>query len=263
MELRDLLERFKKGDMSLDDAVGELRLLSFERVGEVAKLDPHREARCGIPEVILGDGKSPDDLEVLAETMLSRGGRAIISRVSEEQRGRLEHLPGFTWHEKPRLVVLRQSPPLDCGGRVGVITAGTSDIPPAEEARVIAAEMGCKTRTVYDVGISGIHRLFPELGDMLKWGPDALVVAAGREGTLPSVVAGLCDVPIIGLPVSVGYGEGGGGKAALYSMLQSCSVLALVNIDNGMGAGAFAALIAARAASARRKSSDGVGDDSN
>jgi NCAIR mutase (PurE)-related protein len=252
MELREVLEHYKNGEMSLDEAVGELRLLSFERVGDTAKLDPHRASRCGVPEVILADGKSPDDLRALAEAMLSRGGSAIVSRVSDEQCEQLKVLPGFTWHEKPRLAVLRSSPPVECEGKVGVVTAGTSDIPRAEEARVIAAEMGCETRSVYDVGVSGIHRLFPELGDLLKWGPDVLVVAAGREGTLPAVVAGLCDVPVIGLPVSVGYGEGGAGRAALYSMLQSCSVLTVVNIDNGMGAGAFAALIAARAAAARR-----------
>jgi len=253
MELREVLERYKDGEINLDDAISELRLLSFERVGDSAKLDPQRAARCGVPEVILGEGKSPQEIEELARAMLSVSGRAIVSRVSDEQRARLELLPGFTWHEKPRLAVLRSSPPAECGGRVGIVTAGTSDVPRAEEARVIAEEMGCETRVIYDVGVSGIHRLFPELGDLLHWRPDALVVAAGREGTLPAVVAGLCDVPVVGLPVSVGYGEGGAGRAALYSMLQSCSVLAVVNIDNGVGAGAFAAHIASRAAVARRQ----------
>jgi len=253
MELHEVLEKVRSGAMSIDEAVGELRMLAFERVGEVAKLDTHRAARCGVPEVILGEGKSPQEVEDLARAMLSSRGRALVSRVSEEQRKRLEHMVGFTWHARPRLAVLRSAPPLACGGRVGMVTAGTSDVPVAEEARIIAEEMGCETRAAYDVGVAGIHRLFPDLGELLTWKPDTLVVAAGREGTLPAVVAGLCDVPVVGLPTSTGYGEGGGGRAALYSMLQSCSVLAVVNIDNGVGAGAFAALVAVRAASARRQ----------
>ncbi len=127
-------------------------------------------------------------------------------------------------------------------GKVGILAAGTADIPVAEEARVVALEMGCAVICEYDVGVAGIHRLFPCLEKMVD--VDAFVVAAGREGTLPAIVAGLVDSPVIGLPVSTGYGLGGGGLAALYSMLQSCSVLTVVNVDAGFVAGAFAAKIA-------------------
>jgi len=130
------------------------------------------------------------------------------------------------------------------GGRVGILTAGTADIPVAEEAKVTAEAMGCEVLIEYDVGVAGIHRLFPSLERMMT--ADALVVAAGREGTLPTVVAGLVDVPVIGLPVSTGYGAGGAGEAALLSMLQSCSVMTVVNIDAGFVAGAFAAKIASQ-----------------
>ena len=147
-------------------------------------------------------------------------------------------------------MVLAGSPRLpDTGGIVGVITAGTSDIRVADEARIIAEEMGCKVRTAYDVGVAGIHRLFPILNEMSDC--HALVVAAGREGTLPAVVAGLMDRPVIGVPVSTGYGFMGNGEAALASMLQSCSVLTVVNIDAGFVAGAFAARIAVLVAEER------------
>ena len=137
------------------------------------------------------------------------------------------------------------------GGRVGILSAGTADIAVAEEAKVIAEEMGCSAAAVYDVGVAGIHRLFPELSKLVEGGVDALVVAAGREGTLPAIVAGLVDVPVIGVPVSTGYGAGGKGEAALLSMLQSCTVLTVVNIDAGFVAGAFAARIANLAARQR------------
>jgi NCAIR mutase (PurE)-related protein len=161
------------------------------------------------------------------------------------------------WHEAARAVVIRQEgqvAPAD-GGRVGILTAGTSDQPAAEEAAVVCREMGCDVRLVYDVGVAGLHRLFAPLEALLgEEGVDVLIVAAGMDGALPSVVSGLADVPVIGLPTSVGYGMGGQGQAALYSMLQTCSPgLAVVNIDNGVGAGAMAGLIANRVALARRK----------
>jgi NCAIR mutase (PurE)-related protein len=138
------------------------------------------------------------------------------------------------------------------GGRVGLVTAGTSDVPVAEEAVAVAREMGCLVSTAYDVGVAGLHRLFGPLRAMLEDGLDAVVVAAGMDGALPSVVAGLVDAPVIGLPVSVGYGLGGRGEAALLSMLQTCAPgLVVVNVDNGVGAGATAGLIARRAALAR------------
>jgi NCAIR mutase (PurE)-related protein len=145
--------------------------------------------------------------------------------------------------------------PRSTGGQVAVISAGTSDIPVAEEAALIASEMGCQVTCIYDVGVAGLHRLFGPLGELLSRGVDAIIVVAGMDGALPSVVAGLVPVPVIGLPTSIGYGMGGKGVAALLSMLQTCAPgLSVVNIDNGVGAGITAALIANRVAQARNQS---------
>lgn len=221
-------------------------------------IDPDRHKRKGVPEVILADRKRPEDALAAAREFLARSGRALLSRVSPAL---LEHLRGafpnvvIEAHPRSGMVVLKrpdfQLQPT--GGRVGVLTAGTSDVPVAEEAAVLAAEMGCAVEAAYDVGVAGLHRLAEPLRRMLERGVDVIIVAAGMDGALPSVVAGLVDVPVIGLPTSVGYGLGGRGLAALLSMLQTCSPgLMVVNIDNGVGAGACAALIANRAAAARR-----------
>ncbi len=227
---------------------------------EQARPDFERARRKGVPEVILADRKTEEQCLAIARAFLQRGGRALLSRVSPELRVRLEEEfageAACEWYEAARAAVLRgpgfrvQS----SGGRVGVITAGTSDLPAAEEAALLAREMGCEVSAAYDVGVAGLHRLFEPLARLLEEvRVDVLIVAAGMDGALPSVVAGLADVPVVGLPTSVGYGLGGGGVAALYSMLQSCSPgLCAVNIDNGVGAGAVAGLIANRAAAARR-----------
>jgi NCAIR mutase (PurE)-related protein len=227
-----------------------------------ARIDPNREHRKGIPEVILAEGKRPEHTLSIARTFLDRSGRAIVSRVGESLLVRIgeefaDHQVEV--HPASRMVVLRTDGQLRprTGGRVAVISAGTSDVPVAEEAAVIAAEMGCDVTTTYDVGVAGIHRLFQPLRELLREGVDAIVVAAGMDGALPSVIAGLVDVPVIGLPTSVGYGMGGKGVAALMSMLQTCAPgLTVVNIDNGIGAGATAALIANRIAKARERTTD-------
>ena len=162
------------------------------------------------------------------------------------------------WHELARIAVIRhksfKSP--STGGRVGIITAGTSDLPVAQQAAVMASEMGCQVKMVSDVGVAGIHRLVEPLSQLLDSDVDVLIVAAGMDGALPSVVAGLVRLPVIGLPTSNGYGLGGRGQAALLSMLQTCSPgLVVVNIDNGIGAGASAALIANRVATTDRRNS--------
>ena len=225
---------------------------------EYARPDLGREDRKGVPEVVMAQGKRHEDVLAIAREFVERTGRVIISRVDENLLVKLQaELPDhvFSEHHPSRMVVIRrpdyQTPRR--GGRVGVITAGTSDVPVAEEARIVAAEMGCETYAVYDVGVAGIHRLFGPLKALIEDSAvDVLVVAAGMDGALPSVVAGLVDVPVIGLPTSVGYGLGGQGTAALMSMLQTCSPgLTVVNIDNGVGAGATAGLIANRAARAR------------
>jgi NCAIR mutase (PurE)-related protein len=216
-----------------------------------------RETRKGVPEVVLAETKADADLVALVGAFLERRQRAIASRVRAEQRELLRRSfpeAGFEEYGRGRTVVLRRpgGEPPPAGGTVGVVSAGTSDVPVAEEAVVVAREMGCRILTAYDVGVAGIHRLLGPLRQMLEESVDAVVVAAGMDGALPSVVAGLVNAPVIGLPVSVGYGAGGQGLAALLSMLQTCAPgLTVVNIDNGVGAGATAGLIARRAALAR------------
>lgn len=226
---------------------------------EFARPDLNRDNRKGVPEVLLAQGKRQEDVLGIARRFVESAGRSIISRVDDGLLAKLraEFADCDVLEQSPsRMVVIKRHgfrlP--RTGGRVGVISAGTSDVPVAEEARVLAEEMGCDTYPVYDVGVAGIHRLFEPLQELRDAGVDALVVAAGMDGALPSVVAGLVDVPVIGLPTSVGYGLGGNGVAALMSMLQTCSPgLVVVNIDNGIGAGATAALIANRMARARQR----------
>jgi NCAIR mutase (PurE)-related protein len=224
--------------------------------------DLERARRKGVPEVILADRKSVEQALVITRAFLTRTGRAILSRVGQELEARLRSEfaaeAELEWIAPPRAAVLRRPDlvPPQTGGRVGVLTAGTSDIPVAEEAALLCREMGCTVHTAYDVGVAGLHRLFNPLHTMLDEAQvDVLIVVAGMDGALPSVVTGLVDVPVIGLPTSVGYGIGGGGVAALYSMLQTCAPgMCVVNIDNGIGAGAVAGLIANRAAAARQAS---------
>ncbi len=257
--MREILERLLAGEISLKEAERLLRVNAVEEIG-CAALDIRREFRAGVPEVVMGKGKTPSQVVDIVSAFLKSEGRAIVSQVSQEQvRAIGEKIPDgceVEVNERARLVVVRrrgfEKP--DLGRKIGVMTGGTADIAVAEEARVIAEEMGCQVITAYDVGIAGFHRHIEPLRRMLREGVDAIVVVAGMEGALPSVVASLVDVPVIGVPTSVGYGFGGGGVGALTTMLQSCSPgLCVVNINNGIGAGAFAALIARRVAEALRK----------
>ncbi len=223
--------------------------------------DTAREQRKGTPEVIFGETKETAQIIAMAQVLLARTGRAIISRMSPEalqavQEAFREYIVRV--REVARAMVIYRADYIrrDTGGHVGVISAGTSDIPVAEEAALIAEEMGCHVTCIYDVGVAGLHRLMGPLRDLLANEVDAIVVAAGMDGALPSVVAGLVPVPVIGLPTSIGYGMGGKGVAALLSMLQTCAPgLSVVNIDNGVGAGITAALIANRVAQAREHQS--------
>jgi NCAIR mutase (PurE)-related protein len=246
--LQDVLSRYKSGDISLESAAEEIEGLRLDYIGDFACIDLGRAVRCGMPEVVLGEGKDPAHLTEIAIRHAEATGRCIITRVMPDQvvsiKKRAENM-GIVihYHEAGRVLVLAMgAPPKLTGGVVAVITAGTSDIRVAEEAKIIAEEMGCEVRTAYDVGAAGIHRLFPALKPLLA--AHVFIVCAGREGTLPAIVAGLVDKPVIGVPVSTGYGYMGEGRAALASMLQSCSVIAVVNIDAGFTAGAFAARIA-------------------
>ncbi len=229
------------------------RLLAIASLARFAKLDIGREKRKGLPEVILAEGKLARDVARISQAMVRRTGRAIISRMDGPQVRAVRSLvvtgSKVEYFSRSRMMIVRSKSykPRQTGGRVGILTAGTSDIPVAEEAEVIAREMGCETRSFYDVGVAGIHRLFEPVRDLLKWGCDVIIVVAGREGALPTVVAGIVDVPVIGVPTSRSYGFGEKGLAALAAMLQSCSLgMAVVNIDGGVGAGGVAALIANR-----------------
>ena len=256
MNPRDVLERLAGGEMTVAEAEAALALTSIAAVDEFARLDLGRHGRKGVPEIVMARGKSPGHLRKIVIEMLEHTGRAIISgldaadvswkKLAAEAREGVE----ASGSEAAGMLVLRRSD-FDRrvnGGKVGVMTAGTADVPAADQARIVAEEMGCEVVTAYDVGIAGVHRLAAPLKEMLAAGVASMVVAAGMEGALPSVVAGLVPVPVIGLPTSTGYGLGGGGVTALLAMLQSCCPgLVVVNIDNGVGAGATAALIANRA----------------
>lgn len=222
------------------------------RKNDVAKLDLARAERTGIPEIVLAEGKADAHLVDATRGLLEANGRVIVSRLEPARLALLEGLSAHrSYSPDAKLLTLTrdgQSAPRS-GARVLVLAAGTADVAVAEEARLIAEELGCETRRHYDVGVAGLHRLFPALDDA-PWA-DVVIVAAGREGALATVVAGLVDRPVIGLPVSVGYGHGGQGEAALSSMLQACSPLLVVNIDAGVVAGACAAQIANRVAWAR------------
>ncbi len=219
--------------------------------------DFEREQRKGTPEVIFGETKESDQVVAMARALLEKTGRAIISRVRSETVEVLRgSFPAYEMRERglSRMVAIYRPDYVhrSIGGQVGVICAGTSDIPVAEEAALMAEEMGCEVTCIYDVGVAGLHRLVAPLKDLMTRGTDAIIVAAGMDGALPSVVAGLVAVPVIGLPTSIGYGMGGKGVAALLSMLQTCAPgLVVVNIDNGVGAGITAAMIANRVAEAR------------
>ena len=228
-------------------------------IPQLTQLDFDRARRKGVPEIVLAERKSPEQVVRIARAFVERTGRALISRLRPEVEAALRE--AFAAGEvdvrgEGRIALVRapNATRTSTGGRVGVLTAGTSDVPVAEEARLVAEAMGCDVAALYDVGVAGLHRLLAPLREMLDAGADALVVAAGMDGALPSVVAGLAPVPVIGVPTSVGYGAGGRGRAALLSMLQTCAPgMTVVNIDNGVGAGASAALIANLAAAARQQ----------
>ncbi|MCE5337682.1 MAG: nickel pincer cofactor biosynthesis protein LarB [Methanomicrobiaceae archaeon] len=245
--IRDILRMYCSGEISEDEATAAIEGLRIEVIDGMARIDAGRSVRCGMPEVVLAEGKEPRTFAEIMLAQVKASGRCVATRVSPEHieavRARLPPEVRMEHREAARAIVLSTGDePCSHGGTVAILTAGTSDIPVAEEARLIAEEMGCDVRTAYDVGVAGIHRLFSALRDLIP--ADVFIVIAGREGTLPAIVAGLVDRPVIGVPVSTGYGYMGAGEAALASMLQACSVLAVVNIDAGFTAGAFAAQIA-------------------
>ena len=240
--LRKLFDDVRKKHLSPDAAVARLRHLPFEDLG-FAKVDHHRALRNGMPEVVLGLGKSPKQVADIFASLAKHGGNVLATRASEEHYTAVtEKVPKAEYRALARAIVLKRDRKKYGKGLIAVVSAGTSDIPVAEEAVVTSEVMGNSVRHIYDVGVAGIHRLLAHRRTLAD--ARVIIVCAGMEGALPSVVGGLVGVPVIAVPTSVGYGASFDGLAALLGMMNSCaSNVSVVNIDNGFGAGYVASLI--------------------
>ncbi|MFO7294410.1 MAG: nickel pincer cofactor biosynthesis protein LarB [Clostridia bacterium] len=241
--LKAILEDVKEGRCTVEEALDSLRYLPFEDLG-FAKVDHHRQLRNGYPEVIYCQGKRPEHVKAIVERMMSRGDRNILAtRVSHEIYEAIKEVtPDAEYHEIARIVVVKRCEVPLVKGKIAVVSAGTSDLPVAEEAAITAEVLGNRVERVYDVGVAGLHRLLAHVKVLSQ--ANVVITVAGMEGALASVVGGLVDKPVIAVPTSVGYGANFGGLSALLTMLNSCaSGVAVVNIDNGFGAGYIASLI--------------------
>jgi NCAIR mutase (PurE)-related protein len=240
-DLIRLLEDYKKDRISQDEALRILKNLPFENLG-FARIDHHREVRKGIPEVVFGMGKTPAQISEIVRVMKENHTNVLITRTELSVYELLKSdYPEATYHPACKAITIRRKHEVTGKGTVVVISAGTADIPVAEEALITADIFGNQVDSLYDVGVAGLHRLLMERERLTS--ARVIIVVAGMEGALPSVVAGLVGVPVIAVPTSVGYGAHFGGIAPLLSMLNSCAGLAVVNIDNGFGAGQLASLI--------------------
>lgn len=237
-----LLKEVSEGRTAVAEAMEKLRLLPFEEMG-FAKVDHHRALRTGMPETIFAEGKTPEQVAQIFAHMAAAGGNVLATRAAATHFAAVVAVePRAAYHEQARAIVLEQAKPAPGKGKIAVVCAGTSDLPVAEEAAVTARIMGNETELIADVGVAGIHRLLAQK-DALK-AARVLIVCAGMEGALPTVVGGLVHAPVLAVPTSVGYGASFGGVAALLGMLNSCSPnVAVVNIDNGFGAASMASLI--------------------
>ncbi len=241
--IEKILKRLSTGAITVPEALEQLRILPYEDLG-YAKLDHHRELRKGVPEAIYTPGKTEEQVLDIAARTLARDDEAVFTRMSEDLAGKLKRRFGakVRWYHDARIAAVGLAK-RSRAGKVLVVTAGTSDIPVAEEAAVTCEILGCDVERLYDVGVAGVHRLTSNMRPLAA--ADVIIVLAGMEGALPSVVAGLTNKPVIAVPTSVGYGASFGGIAALLGMLSSCSAgIGVVNIDNGFGAGALATIIA-------------------
>jgi NCAIR mutase (PurE)-related protein len=245
-KIEELLRAVAAGELSVDDAVERLKHLPYADLG-FARVDTHRALRVGFPEVIFCQGKTPAQAAAIAARIAETGAAVLATRATRETCEAIrEKCPGARYHEEARVIVVPGETPAEPRGRVLVLSAGTADMPVAEEAVVVAETIGCHVERVYDVGVAGLHRLVDKLDAIHK--ADCIIVVAGMEGALASVVAGLGGGPVVAVPTSVGYGASFGGIAPLLTMLNSCAGgVVVVNIDNGFGAGYVAALIARRA----------------
>jgi len=237
--VREVLEDVAGGRMSVDDAIDRLKLIPFEDLG-FAKVDHHRSIRQGVPEVVYGAGKTVEQIVAIAESMLNQGsGSVLVTRITEDTASEISRSLPIEYDPSSRIGVVGSIPGHEGVGKIVVVSAGTSDIPVAEEAAVTAEFLGSKVTRIYDAGVAGIHRLLAHSEDILS--ARVVVAVAGMEGALPSVIGGLVECPVIAVPTSVGYGASFGGLSALLTMLNSCaSGISVVNIDNGFGAGFLA-----------------------
>ncbi len=240
--LREILEDFRDGKLSADEALKRLAEFQYLDLG-CAKLDTHREMRVGYPEVIYAQGKTPQQVSTIVKAMLERGSNVLATRAGEEQYEAVRELsPAAVFNRLARTITIKNKDVTVPDTYIAVVTAGTSDLPVAEEAAVTAELFGNRVERVVDVGVAGIHRLFDNMS--IIRGSRVIIVVAGMEGALPSIVGGLVDKPVIAVPTSVGYGASFQGLAALLTMLNSCaSGICVVNIDNGYGAGYMASMI--------------------
>ena len=257
--MRDILNELLNKNITVEEAENLLKIHQIEEIEEKIKVDINREVRTGIPEVVYGKNKKFEDIILALNELSNKNNIALATKLKNEHIVKLKSdkkniIKNYDINNSTEIIInevasavifkKKEYMPKKIG-KIGILCGGTSDIPIAEEAKITAEFIGCGVITAYDVGVAGIHRLFAPLKNMIKNKVCCIIVLAGMEGALPSVVAGLTDVPVIGVPISVGYGVGAGGSSALHSMLSSCSPgLTVVNIDNGFGAACFASLIA-------------------
>jgi NCAIR mutase (PurE)-related protein len=242
-KVKELLQAVQAGELTVDEAVDQLRTLPFADIGQ-AVVDHHRALRTGFPEVVLGQGKSAEQIAAIVVELARTGGNVLVTRVGQEVAPIVQaQVPDLEYRSTARCLVLIQEKVEPRGtGSIAVVTAGTADIPVAEEAALVAELAGNQVQRIFDVGVAGMHRLLHRLDDLRQ--ATAIVAVAGMEGALPSVVGGLVSCPVIAVPTSVGYGASFSGITALLGMLSSCAAgVTVVNIDNGFGAGYAASLI--------------------
>jgi NCAIR mutase (PurE)-related protein len=242
-KLKHILEQVRSGQLEVDAALGELRNLPYENLGDFATLDHHRALRNGFPEVVFGQGKQPEQVVAISRRLAERRNKVLVTRVDPPMAEIVRNeLPELTYYPLPRLLMLDRSVPAEKHPGILVVTAGTADLPVAEEAAMTAELMDNTVERMFDVGVAGIHRLLDQVERL--WQARVIIVVAGMDGALPSVVGGLVSVPVIAVPTSVGYGASFNGLAALLTMLNSCATgVGVVNIDNGFGAGFLASKI--------------------
>jgi hypothetical protein len=240
--IKELLAIVAKGELGVEEAYDKLKHISFEEIGGFARLDHHRRLRTGFFEVIFGQGKSIEAIREIVQSIVEREEDLLITKTTEDVYSVIKTInEGIKWHQGANAITLKQKI-VKSKGNVLILTGGTGDLPIAEETRVTLEMMDIDTTNAYDVGVAGIHRLFDQKESMER--ADCIVVVAGMDGALASVVAGLVAVPVVAVPTSIGYGASFGGLAALLSMLNACAPgVACVNIDNGFGAGYLAGLI--------------------